>query len=419
MPPNLDDQYQPVTNSSEDKQLVVNYGNYNETPVTDSSTKNPYDVENTTTSANTNIGNIIGVTAGAFSYNSAPKFNSGEIVNVVDNYDWTSSINKQSFQTKSEKIPFIRLAEYKVLPFTLISSLVNTAIAGLGTATTITSKINSLKEKIKDISIGDTNTQNSGNTNSNVLDSIKKLGGVSSSVMSKFGENKTVQESINILTTAVKNNDILQDQYDALKPYKYLYLGEKTGKVFVMPYFEDKYFEGQSEWNTVDTVGDKFKATKELVSAVTEGKWLADPGVYNLTPKMFSFDSTSRTSVNVKFPLLNTLSVDSIQRNINLIFDLVTINKPTRKNPILNEVPSIFKVEIPGKAVYPYTYISAFTITHLGTKRLVDNITIAGKNTSIIVPDAYMLELNISLLTEDSSNFIYAALENKIEINTR
>ena len=97
------------------------------------------------------------------------------------------------------------------------------------------------------------------------------------------------------------------------------------------------------------------------------------------------------------FYLFNTLKSNEYANNMNLIRRLIVANMPTRINRILVDPPCIYELEIPGKAFYPYTFISLLDVEYAGTKRMVNNM---------IVPDAYKVTIEYTSLTMDVSNFI-------------
>jgi hypothetical protein len=72
----------------------------------------------------------------------------------------------------------------------------------------------------------------------------------------------------------------------------------------------------------------------------------------------------------------------------------------------LVDPPCIYELTIPGRGFYPYAYISALQVDHVGTRRILKNSI--GKD--VIVPDAFKVHIEFKSLTSDVNNFIVPAM---------
>ena len=117
-------------------------------------------------------------------------------------------------------------------------------------------------------------------------------------------------------------------------------------------------------------------------------------------------------TINIKFPLLNTGSVEDIQQNWQLLFGLIYQNRPGRETRSIIDLPVIYEVSLPGVVYMPYAYISSLSIKFLGSRRLlkiqapIDGIP----PLDTIIPDAYEVNITIQGLNDETKNFIYAAI---------
>lgn len=120
------------------------------------------------------------------------------------------------------------------------------------------------------------------------------------------------------------------------------------------------------------------------------------PGSYIETPKLYQY-AQNDNSLDVRFPLFNTINSDSISKNDDLIKKLTTINRPKRLTAITMESPYIYEVKLPGLRYMRWAYCSQFSVNLLGARRIVN-----GK----IIPDGYEVSMSLTSLTTEVNNFM-------------
>ena len=200
-----------------------------------------------------------------------------------------------------------------------------------------------------------------------------------------------------------------------LAPYQWLYSVVPTGYSYILPYFSDEYFDIQNSWTENSGTKTKLKDLVESLSNIpielANSASFFDPGIYVERPKFYNFDSGDAVQISVNFPLINTHKFEDIDRNLQIIKNLVIQNLPYRINQIKSEIPVIYDVNIPGSSHYPFCYISRLTIKHLGNKRVTKEFN---NGTPTLIPDAYMVSITLKTLTNDASNFYMQAIGNDI-----
>jgi hypothetical protein len=120
------------------------------------------------------------------------------------------------------------------------------------------------------------------------------------------------------------------------------------------------------------------------------------PGSYMEPPKFYQYSSAGEGPLVVSFVLANTIN-DDYEKNHKLIKHLTVINRPKRINSIAMDPPRIYQVKVPGHRFIRWAYCSDFSVTFLGTKRNIDGI---------IVPEGYNVSMSFQSLTVEVSNFM-------------
>jgi hypothetical protein len=120
------------------------------------------------------------------------------------------------------------------------------------------------------------------------------------------------------------------------------------------------------------------------------------PGSYIETPKMYVY-AQNDSSLDVSFPLYNTINPDAWENNYNLIDELVTINRPKRITPITMEQPYLYEIVLPGIRYMRWAFCSSLSVSLLGSRRIID---------SKIIPDGYQVNMSFVSLTTEVSNFM-------------
>ena len=300
------------------------------------------------------------------------------VFDIVNNYDWTYSENKKRFQAiNQEGIPYIELSEMRIKSSTILSKL-RSLVSSAGDAT------RAIEGTAKEI-----------------------INAVGQAIGVKFGGSSLLSDSITNITkfTADYGVGYIPNQNagsEYLKPYTQLYITEPTNISYKFPYFSNNFLAVNNSFS--DTYQGFGKTVQGAIDSMAEGMAdlalaipsLIQPGVYIERPQYYNF-AQEPDSIEVKFPLLNTLHAGSYAQNLEFINRFMLMNKPHRISKVLVDPPAIYSINQPGVAYYPYAYIKRMTVEHIGTKRLV------GEN---LVPDAFLVTLTIQPLTKEANNYM-------------
>jgi hypothetical protein len=231
-----------------------------------------------------------------------------------------------------------------------------------------------------------------------------------------FGER--IQEVVS--NAEIKAGAVEENLEGVLKPFQGLYYLKKTNFTYKLPYFSKKMTERTSNWQAGYPQGSLItklvESGIEFVAKTGAGVPLlgayAEPGLYIERGKYFQ-PTTGQDPITVKFPLLNTLTSESIQKNFNLIWLLCFQNSSFRRNKTDVFPPCIYRVLIPGIRFMLYASISNITIEYAGTRRRVPVVHPAtGETIDTAIPEAYNVELTINNLTTECGNFLLKSLTN-------
>lgn len=318
------------------------------------------------------------------------------VIDVVSKYDWTLSTNRDALMST---IPYIKLREFDIVASNAATSL----YASMGAVSDVLA------------------------ANKNAIAKTANTLGVSEE--SKTLVSKGV-ETISNTVTSVIPVQLAQEKYgpewsdDLKRTYSNLYLRKATDVVYKLPYFTkdmvriSNTFGDSADAGATSMTSKLFGQAAEAVSsAVKAGSTLpslVEPGVYIERPKYYQFGS-GVTNISFSFTLFNTVHKDSYLNNSDLIKKLLLKNLPQRVDKVVVYPPAIYEVTIPGRAFYPYCYIDHLSVSHEGTKRI---ISIDGGDE--IVPDAYVVRIDIRSLTSDTNNFYVTQTGNAgIDFNQR
>lgn len=335
--------------------------------------------------------------------------NAVDIIDVINDFNWTKSPQSARADT-----PFIQLIEKRLVMNSNISNIANSIFASVGSGEVA---LNTLGEAVKYIG--------NSNVGKQVINTITGLTpeefgnavtqGAAGSAPVQAGER--IQTGIN---NFFRNNFQTFDN-SVLKPYEYLYSTEPTGFVYKLPYLSNIYNAsgikfGEDESNIISGIAGIGAAVSSSLAGIMGG---FKPGTYIERAKQFSMGDAGRT-LTVTFPLLNTGKYDDILNNWQLIFGLIYQNKPGRVTRAIIDMPVIYEVLIPGIAYMPYAYISSLSISFAGARRtmavetpIYDNDSPTPTILETIVPDAYIVELTIEGMNEETRNLLYANVVSK------
>ena len=355
-----------------------------------------------------------------------------DTIDVVNQFDWTVS----SPESRKD-VPVINIIEKRLLMNSNISNIANSVFSILNTGQSVSNTVLN--------ALGPTLTNFLNQNNPAPLPAYLSRAGQSqqnqaTSFSSVYPNSPLVKNSIanqysniqkgNISGVPTTSNSISLDTINSfltnqgfnsfkspvLKPYDFLYATEPTGFVYNFPYLENNNSTvsnnfGENESNFASWAQGAVRTLAESAASLTN---FLKPGTYIEKAKQFSMGDTGRT-INVKIPLLNTMSKDSINQNWQLLFGLIYQNRPGRITRSIIDMPVIYELIIPGTVYMPYAFISNLTVNFLGARRLMQlNVPVQAAGTTnrfttinTIVPDAYELNISFTGMNEETRNFLY------------
>lgn len=353
-------------------------------------------------------------------------------IDVVNDFDWTVSPKSSRVE-----VPVVYMNEKRLLMNSNVSNIANSVFSVLDSGETIAgSVVQALGSQISNFINGQTTTFTGNAVGNGVLQqgpafsNFQSFNGLNAnSPLVQPNLSQQIQTAAKYPTTSNSFsfdtiNSFLQNQgfnsftNSVLTPYNYLYATEPTGFTYQIPYFGDNY---NSLSNDFGGTSNNFlnEAVQELGILSETAFKLANfikPGTYIEKAKQFSMGDQGR-QINIKFPLLNTISQSSISLNWQLLFGLIYQNKPGRVTRAIIDMPVIYEITIPGMVYMPYAYINSLTVNFIGARRLMTiKVPVATSNgdnftpITTIIPDAYEVEIGITGMNEETRNFLYASI---------
>jgi len=287
-------------------------------------------------------------------------------VNVVDEYTWTLTPKKGRAET-----PIVELTEYRLLDAALKNASRYYAF-GL-TQQTATGPFSNLSWFRQ---------------GSNSLAWLTNL---------IYGSNSSV---------APTNNPYVKSG----SPYAGLFdFNNATGFKYVFPYFGEINNEVQSTWTSLDifdkvqnAVGSFSSQAREALETVTKVAGTVYETNYPRVgimdrPKLWE-QSAFRT-INIRFPLFNTQSVDDILKNWELCYLLMYQNMFNKRDFVTAVPPVFYTVYVPGQYFTIAAYVSNLQIRNRGNMRLIQ---VDGKERN--VPDVYEIDMTLTDMVMPSQN---------------
>jgi len=354
------------------------------------------------------------------------------IVNVRDDYLWTNS-KPRSGDTGRDEVPFVSLTERRLKLNSYIAQMIYSAGATKDGVVDLARALGSTAEEI---------TKSLGG--GGAIELIKGGGNLIKGLIGSAGDfigQKEITKSftaataglVNKVQSATQDDDpnFLSSPY--LKSYKGLYITERTGWRFLLPYFSNNYQATANQWGTSsDTTGGGFvmgglTELSQAASSLTRNiLGTLETGAYVENSQFYQY-SQSGDSLTIRFPLINTgaATYDDVVKNWQFVFLLLYNNKPERVNKNLIEPPPLYELDIPGVRYMPFTFMSGITVDYKGARRTMrlkvpGVYNDSGNNSSrftnefeTIIPEAYEIGITITGLVTDSKNFMIATFEDK------
>jgi hypothetical protein len=314
-----------------------------------------------------------------------------QVIDVRNDFIWTISPKKNSLQT----IPSVYLVERALQTNSLISSALYYITTFLDSDAV--SNINTSGDKILTYVIDIINSTFNNKQARSVSKAFTELKNKIAGLIPN-GEDKA------LLNT------------DTLKSYVGIYLTEKTGFKYVLPYFGNNSFSNTNSWGSTEQqstliASNLLSQVAGSVDALASAGNILQPGSFIEKPKYFQYP-TEGESITVTFPLLNTYNpynnnnILPYQQNYELLWILAYQNKPYRTSFSRILPPKVYTLTVPGVKYMPYCYISNMTVDFQGTRRNLDVTLPTGQQIKAPIPEAYTVTLTFTSLLADIANMM-------------
>lgn len=209
-----------------------------------------------------------------------------------------------------------------------------------------------------------------------------------------------------------------------MDPYENLYTGAETGFTYIFPYLvsQNEHIQGKTSntWDRKKFSDLGIALTKVigsgtisgLVSRVAEGAELVSEAFYPGfgAEEIVTYKGTNPRSIVVKFPLYNTVDVTGALQNYEFVNLFKFQNLKTRTSYVTFIPPKIYRIESSayGGLYMPAAYVKELDIKTIGTTRQMQM-----KDKSIIIPEAYRIEITFEEFIPESSNIHLGSFSNK------
>jgi hypothetical protein len=199
-----------------------------------------------------------------------------------------------------------------------------------------------------------------------------------------------------------------------------------TGFSYTLPYFSEISSEVRSSWTSLD-ITDKIKSAVGKISPGAENLLgLAIDSVafaYETNyprvgimdrPKLW--ESSEPRSINIRFPLYNTVEFEDIQKNWELSYLLMYQNLFNKRDFITALPPVFYSVLIPGQYFTIAAYVSDMKIYNRGNIRGIPLKDNKRRN----IPDAFEIDITLTDMVMPSQNMHSAILfQSPITVRTK
>lgn len=243
-------------------------------------------------------------------------------------------------------------------------------------------------------------------------------------------DESTIQQQISYYTTAV--SDAIASNTNVLAPYEKLFPRTPTGNVYAFPYFSDINLQVSTpQWQSLDNLeqGKKFAeglggllfgetGAKTVGSLIEETTTLAGAALAAVYPKIGIMDrpklwsSHDFRTIEIKFPLFNTVGPRDWIKNRILCWQLVNQNLFTKRDFITGIPPVYYELLVPGAHYSFASCVTNITIFNRGNMRTLLDDT--GGPT--IVPDVYEINITLTDMVMPSRNLFQAIRQKQSEV---
>ena len=234
-------------------------------------------------------------------------------------------------------------------------------------------------------------------------------------------DESTIKTQLSYYLTQGKES-LTTDGTISLKPYEELFPRKETGNRYKFPYFSETNFEVNTPvWASLDTLeqGSKFaesiagvlggEAAANITGAVIQGAGAGVGAALSLAyPKVGIMDrpklwqSHDFRSINIRFPLFNTVDADDWKNNRALCWTLVNQNLFFKRDFITGFPPVYYEVLIPGQHYSYAACVTNITINNRGNMRALKD----DGGVDNIVPDVYEVVMTLTDMVMPSRNLL-------------
>ena len=128
--------------------------------------------------------------------------------------------------------------------------------------------------------------------------------------------------------------------------------------------------------------------------------------------KIQTFDQTANMSLNITFPLYNTVSLESAFRNYCFVSLFTYQNLKNRTSLISYVPPCVYQVESEGGGgvFMPIACVESLNIENIGTTRLLKEFSGYVGDTPLLIPEAYKVSITLKEMIPQSANIFAATM---------
>lgn len=326
------------------------------------------------------------------------------LVDIVNDYDWTTTP-----KSGRDAAPYIIMREMQPKTGAELQRAIY-AIDSLmdGVSDTGAKAEDLIKRATTEFKTPSSVTSMISNAAEKFYDVIDYINDVKNKVESKVGLKSNMQLS--------------KQMY--LASYDNLYNCDYTGWNFKLPYFENvtlntpqNSFASGTSKTAAKYIADGAEFLNNIIGGVesTISQITGNEERSTETPKSYSM-ATDGAQFSFKFPLINTGDEYQAASNYQLVQLLKYQSRPYRTSRNLIVPINIYEVFMPGMRYIPYAFIRNINIEFQGVRMPLNmQIMFEDKPTDItaIVPEAYMVNIELQSLTNETGNFMIESMLNK------
>lgn len=342
-------------------------------------------------------------------YTMQPINGGNMLVDVVNNYEWTTTP-----KSGRDTAPYIIMREMQ--PKT--GAELQRAIYALNAFTDGVADTGEKVEKMVDSALNNVGSNLPSSVGSAIKTGAEKFKDIASYLDNKLQELKDSKK----IERFTSNMGLEKQSY--LNSYNELYNCDYTGWVFKLPYFENtplttpqNTFASGTSKTAAKYIADGMEFLNSLLGNFqgTLAQLNSNEERSTETPKSYSM-ATDGTQFSFKFPLINTEDEYQAASNYQLVQLLKYQSRPYRTSRNLIVPINIYEVFMPGMRYIPYAFIRNINIEFQGVRMPLNmQIMFEDKPTNItaIIPEAYMVNIELQSLTNETGNFMIESMLNK------